>query len=131
MCMETVDAKPKRKSGTGYKILRYMADELSTGYRHGDSQLVKIGVPVKDDSNMHIFCKDDENRNYDSGFHLFLTKRAVRKFQIECGWTRDYLAIVRAKFSRVVATGTQLGNTVVIAKEFTATEVLQYGGILK
>ena len=128
MCMTSVDAKPKRKSGFGYKLLRHDRDNgrMSTGYMNGTPQQVKIGMSVVDSSNDRIGLESSYT-TYPSGFHIFTSKQGVRQFQDSYGWTDREVITVRVKYSQVVATGKQLRSNVVVAKEFTATQSLWIG----
>lgn len=132
MCLDIVDSKPKKTSGLGYKLLRYESTtrEMYTGYMSGLPQLVKIGVPVIDTSRVRL---DTTKGSYLAGFHIFPAKKDVRMFQDAYGWESFEIAIVRVKYSNVVATGTQGKMSkahVVVAKEFTATKLVQIGGRL-
>lgn len=135
MCLSTVDKEPKCKSGKGYKLLYEVASHLRTGYICGRMQSIQLGVPVRDTGKGII--KSGLGTLYPKGFHIFMSKAGLRRFQRDFGWHGSEVAVAAVDYKDVVATGIQTafcenpGSSVVVAKEFTATKIIQHGGRLR
>ena len=113
MCLGTVDLKPKRKKGVGYKVVSN--DHETGGYRTG---LIK-GEPRPLTGEWMIDTEDEvihgDYGDYPTGFHLSDSLSGVDEFAKRCGWY-EY-PVVKVEYRGVVATGKQRGYQTIVARE--------------
>ena len=118
MCLWAVDKKTKfQKRRIGYKVMRVGEDGSLTGLHYGGSK--KVGESYVDTSSEIL--PSMEAISYLSGYHILLNKSdALRKQRQMPSFSR----VVRVRFSDVVASGKEWGETVVVARQMTILEIL-------
>jgi hypothetical protein len=105
MCLHVVDKEAIVKEGIGYKGFFISHGEINSEYQTFGFTYEKW---VKDDDNSYIRTCDGEK--YKTGFHLYKTRREARNNYSDSD-------IRKIKFRKVVATGTQNDDRVIVARE--------------
>lgn len=107
MCLRTVDKKPKKKSGFGYKLVHHIDDKrVVLGRLAGQGRTVALNKWVTDENERPIATLREE---YPAGFHIFSSIKDVRYFQNRGGWHGSNMSIYKVRYTDAVATGTQRG----------------------
>jgi len=104
MCLSVLDKKPRRKWGFGWKSGRIRGQTFKTWYTQS---ILPMGKWIKDESVEQIVNYRDRF-SYQAGFHIYADKDAAVADGNDC---------VRVQFRKVVATGTWLGDQVIVARE--------------
>jgi|GEM_PF-6504723 len=104
MCLSTLDKKPRRKWGFGWKS-GYVGERSFTTWCQ--NSILPMGKWVKDESVEQI-VNGSKGFSYQTGFHIYAEKDAAVADGNDC---------VRVQFRKVVATGTWSGDRVIVARE--------------
>lgn len=90
MCLSTVSSEKPKSSGIGYKVLRYASDwnfvmnRYEVNYKkfvapYYGHDFIYVG-DTTNDSNNHNKIIADDGKKYTTGFHIFATKLAAKKY---------------------------------------------------
>lgn len=118
MCLSTVDAKPTRKQGIGYKVVekldgRYLSWDC---IRHARTVEYPIGQWLEDKNGYNISASDGSD--YPTGFHVVLTQSVyLMSLHNKSQWDSKTTVVIKCRFRKVVATGTDSCGRTVIARE--------------
>lgn len=119
MCLSTVDSKPTRKYGIGYKIVELL-DGKHLSWDFGPKART-IEYPIGEwvtDPNKHPISSTYGIR-YPAGFHLILVVRPALREEYNGKRLNGgkFTVVIRCRFRRVVATGDDFLGNVVVARE--------------
>ncbi len=119
MCLDSVksvksEKLPKDQYHMGWKVVRINKDKQTF------DSLYNIDMPL----NKWLRCKrplcdilytgSNSDRTYPAGFHIFTTREAARRWNVTSCMTSH---VVKVRYRRVVARGTQNWRECVVAKE--------------
>ena len=105
MCLQIVDEKIKGGTGVGYKVFR--TDERYHLSFENFGGRIKYNEWYQDKANLMI----GSIQRYPTGYHIFTTLGGAK------GWASQCEAIRRVDYKNVVASGTQGGYPIVVARE--------------
>lgn len=121
MCLHKIE-KFKVHNYCGYKVfLEYEDTPLESLYF--DLDKLFIGTWLQS-TNTTIYSGNDER--YQSGFHMYLTLRAAKRVT-ETFHSPKIIKIYRVRFKKVVATGFEGRERVVVAKEMLILNEVKRG----
>jgi len=126
MCLSTVDKKTKRTPGVGYKIVTKCPDSRYVSWDHVPTA-GKVEYPLNrwiEDVNTKPITYDYPSLwdTYPAGFHVYLEKPTRIRFSYSLR-LHPNLVIIQVKFKKVVASGDNLGKTVVAREIINKGEV--------
>ena len=118
MCLDKVDKKLKiPENKIGYKVmLHYKGGIFRPLFYVGRN--MDIGKIYNDRKRKPIFIDDT---NYPTGYHIYRNLCEAKRTRI--GY--EYETVVKVKFDNVVASGTEHGNSVIVARRMTLLEIIE------
>jgi hypothetical protein len=123
MCLSTMDKKVRKlKSNIGWKIYTSVTDSDGKAsrlpiYRSEHGSFAPVGEWNIDTNGSVV--KVDSGSSYLSGYHLYASEAAARKWDRASG---NFDQVAKVQFAGVVATGTQSHRRVIVARKFKFLE---------
>lgn len=113
MCLHQLDKKTRKLGGIGYKLLS-TDNGVPRTYIQGVVAL-PIGEWVTDPSSENRWTEfRHPNKEYPTGFHIFLTLEDLERWRGKMGWRN--LTVFRVQFKDVVASGYQHRCRTIVAR---------------
>lgn len=121
MCLDKIDEMPSRKWGVGYKVLRRRRSngKLYPLY-YVDKPLAEGEWLTTKGNKMIEGFRDDPK--YLAGYHLYQTKREAELNIHRGSHLVGCAEIHKTKFRKVIATGMQADDRVIVAREIMLLE---------
>lgn len=109
MCLDTVDKEIKKTKESGWKVFKKGPRGLISLFFEGRVFPIKKWITDRRKGNV-------DSDEYQKGFHIYATKHAAKRFCFRGCVMR------KVEFKDVVATGTQIGLKVIVARKMKILE---------